>query len=486
MALSASAEGQIETLDTQTEVISVKHEQFTVSLHKTYASGALYRVEGSNDEDKYESLIYTSHFDGQECKDYIRSIPTLLEKLFRIGVCDISIKDSAMICEFRTDLMSVRIVLPKVVETQIEMMAKTIRRQEKQISELKEENKQFGDRLDQINEQSKESAKKQAEMVVTARRQETENAEFKEENRQFADMVVRTARQQETKNAELKEENRQFANALGRKTKQLKDLEKLLDSALERVTKLERGSISVPQSEKLNKLENSIEILKMGMAELKCKVNNTDGKKFYRNGEVVHTSKNSEISIPPGIFGNWKIGGLTWPMEIRPYNDSFTIQRQHRGNTIFHPVDTKWENGIFCWFLPKQHDPVTDSHYRFDPKNQNTIIEINGSVQNIFQKLSTEFPPSQLHGTWKWCDGTITIECQNGTFNIRMKHQYGEDDCSVINPRWNQGIFSWISKYQGKSCPAVSNDVMNFCYDPQKPNIIIETCGQYTNKFDKV
>jgi hypothetical protein len=313
MELSASIEGKIETCDEQTQIISIKCNDFNVSLHKTYTSGALYRVEGSDDEGKYESIIYLSHFDGQECKEYIRSIPTLLEKLFKVGECEVSIKDSNMICEFETDLMSVKLTLPKVMETQIEMMAKTISRHEKRISELEKWDPLFCSHDEQIGN--------------------------------------------------LKEENKQLGNMIKGLTAQTKALENIVM-------------------------------------------------------ELKHGNK---------ILGKWilKTSQQEWAMFISRNGDSFILQRCHLGDTVFHPLNMRWEDGIFYWDVLKVHNHTTDSNYRFNPRNPDVIIEINGSAQNIlcrepFDPTNNEFIPPQIIGKWKTEDGSrsVDIKFQNNKFVV--------------------------------------------------------------------
>jgi hypothetical protein len=141
--LSGSIEGEINTFDEPTQISEISDKKFRVTLHKTYINNALYRVQGSDEEDQYESHIHVSHFDGQECKDLIRGYPAIIEKLFKNERCNISITDSSMICEFRDVIIPVRITLSKVAETHIEKMDKTIRKQERKIAELRDENKQL-------------------------------------------------------------------------------------------------------------------------------------------------------------------------------------------------------------------------------------------------------------------------------------------------------------------------------------------------------
>lgn len=296
--LSGSIEGEINTFDEPTQISEISDKNFRVTLHKTYINNALYRVQGSDEEDRYESHIHANHFDGQECKDLIQGYPAIIEKLFKSERCNISITDSSMICEFRDVIIPVRITLSKIAETLIEKMDKTIRKQERKIVALGDENKQLN--------------------IIT-----------------------------------------------GNMTNQIKTLEMLLNEISERLKKVESRS-------------------------------------------------------PP-----------IYPRKLKMLEES---------------------------------------------------------VKNLESKLdgSENKYPANILGIWKWCHGTIDIEKYGEIFSITMKHEYGESDCSVIDPRWIRGKFFWNSQYQGQSCHVVSNEMMNFCYDLQQPNVIIETCGQHTNKFEKI
>jgi hypothetical protein len=55
--------------------IELQHENFTVRLYETPIVDAIFNVYGLDEKngDKYESLIYVEHFDGQDCQPYIRS-----------------------------------------------------------------------------------------------------------------------------------------------------------------------------------------------------------------------------------------------------------------------------------------------------------------------------------------------------------------------------------------------------------------------------
>jgi hypothetical protein len=123
--------------------IELQHENFIVRLCETPIVDAIFNVYGLDEKNgnKYESLIYVEHFDGQDCQPYIRNNPDLIEKLFEFGKCDISIKDSKMICDFKSDIMLMRITLPKSSETEAERMRKTIDQQKAKILALEEENK---------------------------------------------------------------------------------------------------------------------------------------------------------------------------------------------------------------------------------------------------------------------------------------------------------------------------------------------------------
>jgi hypothetical protein len=295
-----------------TELCTIKKENFRITLYKTYIKDLLYRVEATDGDENYHLDLGISHFNGQECKEYIRACPNLLEKLFKIGNSNISIKFGDMVCDLESNIISAKIILPRVVGTELEQMKKKISRQDVEISKLKE---------------------------------------------QISIMI----------------ENTQL-------------IEKNLDGKIE----LLDNKIVKSKPKCLKKVQN---------------MSNKIGECSERMNDALERIVKLEHKL----------------------SDSFQLQV-----------------------------PVLDA-------------------------LSDQF-----FGTWKWCDGTINIERQKESINILMKHQYGQDNCSVISPKWKKGKFYWKSKYQGKSCPAVSNEIMTFCYDPQKPNTMDETYSQGTNVFNKV
>jgi hypothetical protein len=377
MALSASVEGQIETCNEQTQIISIEHGRFNVILHKTYTSGALYRVEGSDDEDKYESIIYLSHFEGQECKEYIRSIPTLLEKLFKVGECDVSIEDSNMICEFETDLMSVKLTLPKVMETQIEIMAKTISRHEKRISELEGGNNLFSSYNKKIGK-------------------------LKEENRQLENMVKGLTGQMkalENTVLELKYGNEKKDEILDIPVKMLAG--KWVGYWI--ITIASFGSSFMLQMRQHEQTMFEPSTLKWENGKFHWKILKQHNHRFdtmFRFDPKTNTVSMSnddktfhilKRAPPDEIFGRWI---MKTPHEERTIcinhdKDSFILvhggsHTQTRGS---HPSNIRRENEIFHWSVSTASNSPT-YHYQFDSKNLNFIEEIDAwaSTYTIFER----------------------------------------------------------------------------------------------------
>jgi hypothetical protein len=121
-------------------VLAIEFDDFTLALYETKIDDALYEIRGSDEDGNiYKSLIYVKDFEGQDCQEYIEHNPDILEKMFEFGKAEISIKDSSMICNFTTDIMSAKITLPKFSETQTEKKEKTIEQQEKKITEMEAE-----------------------------------------------------------------------------------------------------------------------------------------------------------------------------------------------------------------------------------------------------------------------------------------------------------------------------------------------------------
>jgi hypothetical protein len=157
--LSNAAKSYAEKLKIKMLQISsvIPDDESEVILCETYVNGALYRVRGEilnshHDYDEYESLIYVDHFNGQKCKDYIKNNPDLLEKIFQVGKCSIFTEKSNMICEFKTDLINVKLVLPKT-KTSLETAKETIQQQQNKIVQLEDENKKIKDELASLSKQ---------------------------------------------------------------------------------------------------------------------------------------------------------------------------------------------------------------------------------------------------------------------------------------------------------------------------------------------
>jgi len=311
----------------KSEIVSITQPPFTVALHKTFIQGALYRVEGSDSEDKYELILLLSHFNGQDCKDYISGCPKFIEKLFQSKLCRILTKDSQMICQFDGDILSATITLQKVIEPPFEALITTVKKQEKKIAELQEENKQLERK---IRQELKDSSILQ---TLSSQVQQLEN----------------TIKKQEKEILKLKDENKQ------------------LDRTIEdRSKNSDQFSLRIRQLEKLYPEEASKTI-----ETLKTRVKNLEDSLGLKTniviGKWVHTSSRK------------------WTMSIEKTKTAFSIQRCHMSG-YWYPNNVTWKNGVMHWMIEKLHDANTDSHYRFDPENPNIITEINGSVENTFHR----------------------------------------------------------------------------------------------------
>jgi hypothetical protein len=134
-----STEGKNETIPESTAIFTVENGPYRIILRETYVKDAFYRVDATDEDNKYSINIDLNHFNGQDCKEYIQGCPKLFEKIFKTGTPTISIENDDMVCNFE-GTVSAKIILIRYPETQIERMMKKNHRQDIEISKLKEQN----------------------------------------------------------------------------------------------------------------------------------------------------------------------------------------------------------------------------------------------------------------------------------------------------------------------------------------------------------
>jgi len=128
-----------------------------IDLYKSDVKNVLFRIEARDDsERKWVLDLKIENLDGQSCQPIIRQFPTLFERLFQQECCsvcngeELRSTDSNMELEFTGDIMSVKLTLGRIVESEAETTAKTIRKQSATIANLQEENKNLMERLEKL------------------------------------------------------------------------------------------------------------------------------------------------------------------------------------------------------------------------------------------------------------------------------------------------------------------------------------------------
>jgi len=400
----------------KSEIVSIAQPPFTVTLHKTFIQGALYRVEGSDTEDKYELILLLSHFNGQECKDYISSCPKFIEKLFQSKLCRILTKDSQMICQFDGDILSATITLQKIIEPPFEALMTTVKKQEKKIAELQEENKQLERKIRQELKDSsilRTLSSQVQQLENTIKKQENEHKQFNQKFQQTQTDVLQilSSRVQQLENTVKKQETKNIQ--LDQKLQQTLNDSRMLQTL----------------SSKVQQLESTVKQQEKEISQLKDENKQLDHM-------IEDRSKNSD-------------------------------QFSHR---------------------------IRQLEKSYSEEMKKTVESLNIRVKNLEEgaKDKNSLIPSRIFGIWSWEHGKIFVSSENN-FSVYLNHSAGGGKCKITSdPKWANGKFSWSCRYEGNSCSAVSNDVLTFTYDPDKPDTMIETYDgntgivKGTNTFTKM
>jgi hypothetical protein len=327
----------------ETEIHTIQKDNFRITLYRTHIKDILYRIDATDGDDKYSSRIDIGHFNGQECRECIQACPMLLEKLFKIGTVNILIRNENMICEFEGNIISAKITLARVVETQIELMMKKINRQDMENSKLRIRNEELNNEVKSLVENMKKFS--DSVDLLHERLSEINESRFESKyNEEYSEL--------DGKIQVLTQCMKKF------ETEKLATDQKKADDKSQVLTQCRTFS------DRLNKAENEITSQK---------------KELFEFGSRIIGMRQKE-SFPREILGKWKFNNKIkdWSMTLRETIDNgFVMKRCHLGDNVFDPSETEWRNGVFYWKIKKSRNHTTDSQYCYNTSIPHIIVDIS-------------------------------------------------------------------------------------------------------------
>jgi uncharacterized coiled-coil protein SlyX len=341
----SDSENENVSLD-ETEIHTIQKDNFRITLYRTHIKDMIYRIEATDGDDKYNSGIDIDHFTGQECKECIRACPILLEKLFKIGSVNILVGGENMICEFEGNIISAKITLVRVVETQIELMMKKINRQDVENSKLRIRNEELNNEVKSLVENMKKFS--DSVDLLHGRISDVCESRFESKyNEEYSEL--------DGKIQVLTQCMKKF------ETEKLATDQKKADDKSQVLTQCRTFS------NRLTNAENEIANQKIELFELRSQIVNMRREPLF----------------PGAILGKWKCGNYS--MTLSKSDNGFVIRRCHLEDTVFIPSEMEWRAEKFYW---KSSNHRVDSRYCYNPSIPDTVVENNPGAENIFTRVS--------------------------------------------------------------------------------------------------
>jgi predicted nucleic acid-binding Zn-ribbon protein len=445
-----------------TELCAIKKENFRVILHKTYIKDLLYRVEATDGDENYHLDLGINHFNGQECKEYIQACPGLLEKLFKIGNNDISIKFGDMVCDLEGNIISAKIIIPKVVGTELEQMKKKISRQDAEISKLKEQIK-----------------------IMSEDAQLIENIENKVDRLKYEE-------NEERKN--LKLEIGQIALNNNKLSKQMREMSDKIRNYEKKYEELDK---------KFQNLSNYMTIKHKNETCLTQAVKNVLGKwrhepphESYTWTLVSHENTFAVIQSHTGdklwqvVNVNWNEGKLSWIMEkiyggkdcsyqYDSQTDIITVTNLNRIYTRIHDVEISKSKELLER-MSNIENKIDGINYEAKYEDLNKKFqELSNHVTNNCKDESLSRAIRNVFGKWIHKTYTMTLIPQGDTFVISRSHT-GDIIWKISNLAWKGGKLCWIIE---KFCNGENSENQ---YDPSTDILTEINPGPVHNIFTRV